>query len=316
MSESVTPRPIPEPGIFYDVPASVYFAWDAVNASFLKKMASRCAAVARYEADHPSPPTPAMLQGSVCHTQLFEPDKITNRYVVASDCASFLASGSNKGQPCGSPGRVLSGGQWYCGRHAGGHSWDDIPIVGDEESGGEAPAIVSEDMIAKAKAMAIRARWDHKIRELLVGARFEVCIVWVDPVTEMLCKARLDIYRPDTYQIGDLKTCEDASEDGFSKQIGDLGYDIQAAFYLDAATSLEGVLHDDFIFIAQEKEPPYVAAAYRLHQEAIALGRFRYRKALADVKWCKENDLWPGYSDHQIVPIHVTKYFFDKESHK
>ena len=308
--------PAPPPGIYYNVPAAVYFSWDAVNASFLKKMAAGCAAKARWEADHPKAPTPAMLQGSVCHTQLFEPEKIASRYVVAEDCACPLGSGPNKGQPCGSPGKVLSGGVWYCGRHSGGHSWDDIPLVFDEDAGGSEPAIISQDMIHTAQAMAVRARWDSKIRELLVGALFEVCIVWVDPVVGLTCKARLDIYRPDTYQIGDLKTCEDASEDEFARQIGDMGYDIQAAFYLDAATSLEGVIHEDFIFIAQEKVEPYVAAASRIKQEAVALGRFRYRNALADVKWCKENDYYPGYCDHNIRPISVTRYFFDRESKK
>ena len=38
MSEP-TPRPIPTEGIHYDVPASTYFSWDAVNASMLKQMA-------------------------------------------------------------------------------------------------------------------------------------------------------------------------------------------------------------------------------------------------------------------------------------
>jgi hypothetical protein len=314
MSEIAKPTLIdaPPPGIYYDIPSSTYFAWDAVNASFLKKMASGCAAKARYEADHPKPPTDAMIQGSVCHTQLFEPDNIATRYVIAGTCCAVKKT---DGAGCTHPGVILSGGGWYCGVHGKGRSWDDIPKASVED-GGEVPAIVTPEMIQKARDMAVRARWDHKIRELLFDARFEVCIVWIDPVTEVLCKARLDIYRPDTYQIGDLKTTDDASEEGFSRTIGDLGYDIQAAMYLDAATSLDGVIHEDFIFIAQENVQPYVAGACRLNQEAIALGRHRYRQQLANVKWCRENNQWPGYHDHQIIPINVTKFFFDKESRK
>lgn len=300
----------PAPGIYYDIPAFQYFKWDAVNASFLKHMA-KSASHARFNADVHSEPTPAMLQGSVCHTQLFEPDQIAKRYVVAGECSGV----TGKGAACTNQGKILSGGVWYCGVHGRGRSWDDLPVVADEECS-ESPAIITQEMIKNAQAMAIRARWDNKIREILVGAKFEVCIVWIDPVTEILCKARLDVYRPDTCQIADLKTCEDASEDGFSRTIGDLGYDIQAAFYLDAATSIAGELHDDFIFIAQEKTPPYVAAAWRLHQDAIGLGRHRYRKLLADYKWCRDNNLWPGYHDHQIAVINVTRYFFEKEKAK
>lgn len=311
MSESAL-IPAPPPGIYYDVPAAEYFKWDAFNASTAKKLVASgmCPEIVRYELDHPKPPTPSMLQGSVCHTQLFEPDKIASRYVVSTECCAI----TGKGVKCDNNGKMLSGGGWYCGVHSRGKSPDTIPSVLTED-GEIVPAVITEEMLVKAQQMAIRARWDNKIRDLLTGgASFEVCIVWVDPVVELLCKARLDVYKP--YQIADLKSCQDASEEGFSKTIGDLGYDVQAAMYLDAATSLDGVEHEDFVFIAQMSEPPYTAAAWRIGQQSVALGRHRYRRAMADWKACKENNVWPGFHDNLILPINVTRFFFERESRK
>ncbi len=310
----VTPspvRPIPTVGIHYDVPAEIYFAWDAVNASFLKRMA-RSAAHARWETDNPTDPTEAMLQGSCCHTCTLEPDEIEKRYAVADDCISI----TGKGGTCGNSGKILSAGRWYCGVHGKKVPRDPMPQVIGEDGDLINAAVVTVKQMAKAQAMAISVRRNRAAQELLNACRKEVCIVWVDPVTGVLCKARLDGYDDVNWRISDLKTCENASEDEFPKQIGDMGYDIQAAMYLDAATSLDGVLHDAFYFIAVEKSAPFVSVVYKAHQGMIALGRHRYRRLLTDYKWCVENNYWPGYADHQILPIQTTRYFFERESKK
>lgn len=304
-------RPVPAVGIFYDVPADEYFSWDAVNASFLKRMA-RSAAHARWETDHPKEPTPAMIMGSCTHTATLEPDKLDERYLVAADCSSVKGAGGS----CTSAGKIRSGGVWYCGVHGRNREPDELPKALTEDGELIEAAVVTVDQMAKAKAMAISVRNNRAARKLLDESRKEVCIVWVDSVTGVLCKARLDTHDYDGERVGDLKTCADASPDEFPRQIGDMGYDIQAAMYLDAATSVDGVLHEQFIFIAVEKEAPFVTACYKAHQEMIALGRHRYRRLLAAYQWCKENDLYPGYHDHQIMPITVPRYFFDQQKGK
>lgn len=295
------PRPIPTPGIYYDVPAAEYFAWDACNASTLKKM-SRSAAHARWEIDNPPPPTPAMIMGSVTHTAVLEPDKLKFRYCFADECAGIKGSG----EKCSNQGLMPSGGKWYCGVHSKGKYRDDLHGM----------EVVTSESLATAQAMAISVRKNRAATELLDASKKEVCIVWIDPVTEILCKARLDAYDESGLRVADLKTCEDASPDEFPRQIGDMGYDIQASFYLDAATSLNGELHDAFYFIAVEKSAPFVCAVYKSHQSMIQLGRNRYRQMLADYKWCVENNLFPGYHDHQIQPVSVTRYFYEREMHR
>ncbi len=310
------PRPIPTVGVHYDVPASVYFSWDAVNASLLKRIA-KSAKHARYEMDNPKAPTPAMLLGSCCHTALFEPDALATRYVVANDCEALLGSGPNKGQRCGASGRVLASGHWYCGRHCGGMTPDAMPKAFDEEGGEIAiDAVVTLDQLAIAKSVATSVRSDLAARELLNACRKEVCIVWIDPVTGILCKARLDGFDERGQRIIDLKTTDDASDDEFSDTIGKRNYDIQVAMYLDAATSITGELWEAFYFIACETSPPFVQAVTKCHQEVAALGRHRYRRLLLDYKWCIENQMFPGYHDHQITPISVTRFHFQKESRK
>lgn len=304
-------RPIPTPGIYFDIPAREYFAWDACNASALKVMA-RSAAHYRWQADNPKEATPAMIQGSCTHTAVLEPDKLATRYVVSEDCCATKGSGGQ----CTNAGKIRSGGQWYCGVHGKKVTPDVLEADLDEDGELIESPVVTADQMAKAQAMAISVQRNRASRDLLEPCRKEVCIVWIDPVTKVLCKARLDAYDPMSLKIPDLKTCEDASEDGFQRAIADHGYHIQAAFYLDAATSVSGEIHDGFYFIAVEKAAPFVSAVYKCHQELIQLGQHRYRKLLTDYQWCKENNLWPGYHDHQIVPVGVSRWFFDKESKK
>lgn len=302
-------KTVPAPGIYYDIPAKEYFGWDAVNASTLKRMA-QSAAHCQWEKDNPKEATPAMIVGSCTHAATLEPAELTRRYLVADNCSSIKGSGGT----CTNAGKILSGGIWYCGVHGKNRILDTISSALGEDGELIESAIVTIDQMHKAQAMAISVRRNRAARELLDASRKEVCVVWVDPVTQMLCKARFDAY--DGQRIPDLKTCEDASPEEFSRQIGDMGYDIQAAFYVDAATSIEGELHEQFYFIAVEKSAPFVCAVYKAHAELLALGRHRYRRLLADYKWCIENNMWPGYHDHQIEPIGCTKYFFDKESKK
>ena len=88
------------------------------------------------------------------------------------------------------------------------------------------------------------------------------------------CKCRADFLSNDENRIIDLKFVKDATPQGFSKACADYGYHIQNALYCDLIGASE------FLFIAIEKEAPFMCGIYKLSPEAIDLGRDLYKKAL------------------------------------
>jgi exodeoxyribonuclease VIII len=108
-------------------------------------------------------------------------------------------------------------------------------------------------------------------------------------------KCRLDHYN--SGNIFDLKTCNDASPKGFSRQIHNFGYHIQAAWYMDTC-KMAGLEADGFIFIAVEKELPYAIGLYELGADSLQAGRSAYKLALEKLERAKSTGDWPGYSEY------------------
>lgn len=107
-------------------------------------------------------------------------------------------------------------------------------------------------------------------------------------------KGRMD-YIPDAGNaIVDLKSCEDASPQGFQKAFTQHKYHVQAALYIDLCQSL-GIEREAFVFVCVEKAAPYCVAVYQVDEAAIVQGRADYKKALAIYQECNSTGVWPGY---------------------
>ena len=63
-------------------------------------------------------------------------------------------------------------------------------------------------------------------------------------------------------------------------------------------------LDDDpaFVFIFQEKNPPYLVNVVQLDDEAMEAGRQRMRIACEMFHGCTETGIWPGYCDYNQDP--------------
>lgn len=149
--------------------------------------------------------------------------------------------------------------------------------------------------------------------------------------------------------IGDLKTTEDASPEGFSKSIANWRYDVQHAYYMDGTRlALEqgkcnppqegkaelsvywtdpvtGVLcrcrpdfwrgyPKHFAFIAVEKKPPYAVGVYVLDSEGVEIGRAQYQHDLRVYAECVRSGVWPGYGD-KIQTISLPGWHANKNQH-
>ena len=136
----------------------------------------------------------------------------------------------------------------------------------------------------------------------------ERSLFWDDADTGVPCRARLD-WLPDPrggrLTIGDYKTTAgEAHPDLLAKAAGNYGYHIQHAHYVNGAAALG--LDDDpaFVFVFQEKTPPYLVNVVQLDAAAIRTGREAMRAATEIFRDCTAADSWPGYPmDIPEIPL-------------
>jgi hypothetical protein len=139
------------------------------------------------------------------------------------------------------------------------------------------------------------------------GGVAEQVLVWQDFDTGMWRRSMLDYRRGRI--IVDYKTAESASPAAFAKSAASYGYHQQDPYYRDGVTALN--LADDppvFLFIVQEKAPPYLVAVYDLADDDVQLGRQCNRMALERYRDCTESGIWPGYPADTIKTISLPRY--------
>jgi len=140
----------------------------------------------------------------------------------------------------------------------------------------------------------------HPMASALLNPEFghaEQSLFWRDPESGVLLRCRLDVLRDKVdgrLYIPDYKTCDSAHPDTFARSAANFGYHMQDAFYGDGARAL-GYEDPAFVFVAQEKEPPYLVSVVELDSEARRAGRGRYRRAITVYQECVTKGHWPGY---------------------
>ena len=252
---------LPQPGI-HSGDADQYFSASGLSRSMLRELSfPRTPAhfKARYidKITGPEEETDAMRLGTLTHRVVLEPDTCVDAFHVRPDGMKFTTK---------------EGMAW---RDA--HS--DKPIITAEQSA--AMLGMRESVLA------------HPIARRVIANSNREQNVFADADGVRL-KARLDLLPHNGNLLADLKTCEDASEGGFSKSIDSYRYDYQAAFYIDVC-NLVGKDFSQWLFIAVEKDPPYLCAIYALDAMAIEYGRRLYKRDLQLYRTCMETGKWPGY---------------------
>lgn len=161
---------------------------------------------------------------------------------------------------------------------------------------GDIPILRKELATCEAAAEGIRRQLGDEW--LPPGARFEIMLGW--NVGGVPCHGKVDILADD--HVGDLKTCEDALRASSDNSIYTMGYDVQAAAYLEAAEAerpeLAGRLRY-FLHFAEVEQLPDGARTVITVEVAgsmLELGRIRWKRAKALWLRCHEHNDWPGYS--------------------
>lgn len=265
------------PGV-YDIPADVYHRDPVVGGSLSssgarKLLPPHCPARFHYERQHPSAPSATFEFGHAAHKLVLG----VGPELVRIDATKWLTNAVKD--------------EVAAVRAAGG-----VPLKPD-----------AYDTV-HAMAAALRA---HPMAAALfnpANGQAERALFWQDRQTGTWLRALLD-WLPG-YQAGrrtifaDYKTCESASPEDLRRSINKYGYNQQAAWYLDGARALALADAAAFVFVCQEKAPPYLVTVAEPDSTSMQLARHLNRQAIDLYAECAANDRWPGYSDGvELIPL-------------
>jgi hypothetical protein len=256
--------------ILDNMPELEYHAHPALSSSGAKRIVQTCPAVFKYERDHGRAEKRAFDFGHAAHG---------------------LVLG------VGEPLVVVDADDW---RGKAAREERDAAYAA-----GKVPILASEHATVKAMADAI-------VADPLAGALFdrdkgtaERSIFWHDTRHDVERRARLDWLttiggRPCAV---DYKTTNSADPAAIRKTVANFHYHQQDAWYLDglAAAGLDDAA---FLFVFQEKTPPYLITVVELDYIARRVGRDLNTQALEVFAECTATGVWPGYSsDVELISL-------------
>lgn len=167
---------------------------------------------------------------------------------------------------------------------------------------GKIPLLTKQLEVVKAMAEAILL---HPTAAKLFDpdcGKSEQSVFWTEQRSGVELRCRYD-WLPDPVAgqrmvIPDYKTTDNGADEAtFGRSAANLGYPMQAAWYIDAAKAC-GLDEDAvFLFVVQEVKPPYLVNVIELPWLDVEVGRQRNRKAIDIYAECVRTDTWPGYGD-------------------
>lgn len=259
---------VTEPGVYDDMPNDVYHAdpvpGGSLSCSGAKKLLPPgCPARFKYERDNPPEPKPHFDLGHAAHKLVLGAG--ADIEVIEADSFRTKAAKQQRDEA-----------------HADGR----IPLLADDYEQVE------------AMAAALRA---HPIAKHLFNpdaGKPEQSLFWIDERSGIWRRARLD-WLPNRTEgrllVPDYKTARTADPQQLPRDAHNFGYHQQAAWYLDGIEALGLADEAVFLFVFQEKDPPYLVTVAEFDPTAIKIGRHLNRMAIAIYRDCVESDEWPGY---------------------
>lgn len=170
---------------------------------------------------------------------------------------------------------------------------------------GAVPIKPNDYDVVQEMAAAIR---EHPVASALISnGRPEQTLVWRDKRTGIWRRALLD-WLPESGAgrmiCTDYKTTNSAERGAIMKAVHSYGYHQQADWYLDGITTLELAEDPAFVFIFQEKTPPYLVTVAEIDAVAMRLAHDLNQQAIDVYRQCVKTDTWPGYGDEvALIPL-------------
>ncbi len=266
-----------KPGIHEGIPLKSYLSLPCFSKSMVTHL-SKSPKHLRHYLDHPEYyETNGMALGNLADTLLFEPDQFSARYweipPTYTNSQKEIAPWTKASKTC--------------------RAAEDAAVA-------QGLKLARRDDVETARIIVQNIRNHPLASKWLAEGKFQTTLIWQDPMTEVMCKGRPDIWLPE--RIVDLKLTQSASPAAFSRIINQFQYHVQASMYHDGRIFLEtGKYPVDvqlpFSFIVAEYEPPYDVVCYTLDMEAILCGRELFKQYVQVYADCCRMNQWPGYSN-------------------
>lgn len=215
-------------------------------------------------------PTPAMQLGTCFHVMLLEPHR-------ESEVLTVVPEGVDR--------RSKAGKEFFA----------------ELEQSGKIP--VKHEDYARLKGMVESVILDPVSRVIFQqNGSAELSIFWTEQTHGLRCKIRPDysVAPCEDWPNGlviDVKSAADASIEQFSNSAYGLGYHIASALYVDGFQAAYKTKEPPpFLFLAAEKEHPFVSAWYMAPDDWQTLGRLEYQRLIKMYSECKSSNFWPGYA--------------------
>lgn len=249
--------------IHENLPADEYFAIEAASNSYLKKV--RRSPAHAHDPEPDKKDTRNMEIGSALHMALLEPEKYAKTYHVAE--ADLRTDAFYKG----------------LAKDLGG----SVVLTRPE----------SRKIIGMQAAAYRNTRFARYMKSL---GRNELSVTSTDPETGVPIKCRFDRLGDSVFAF-DIKKCQDARGNEFSRAISNYGYYMQVAFYQHVWFCETGERLEEFPLIAIEEDSPHGVICHDLDEIALELGRIHYREALDTYARCRDSGVWPAYEDESEI---------------
>ena len=252
-----------ERGTYQSVPFSHYLAIPDISHSTASVANEQSPEHAEWGRENPKAATPAMSMGSALHCLALTPELYSEEVTVLD-----MASRNNNAY-------------WSLREDEP----DTIVLLAKEE---EIVYGMRDSIMGRPHIAALFSQ-PPEDRELTI--LWELEIPGDDPLK---CKSRLDLPLFSTSCICDLKTCEDASPNGFDRKVRYGSYGTQAAFYNQAAWAA-GHTPQSFVFLAIERKPPYGCMLHEVSQAMLAKRWGEMETTLRLLAANRTHVSWPGY---------------------
>ena len=228
-------------------------------------------------------PTDAMGFGTLVHGLTLQPSVVSSEIAVIPDSA-LTSNGQRRGK-----------------------AWDAFCEAT------EGKLRVFQEDYDRALTIAQKV-WSHPFYKFIFEKieQVEVPIYWTDPIEPVSCKGIPDIVAGEW--IIDLKTTRSLTgflqggEHLVSKQIAEMGYHLQAAFYLRGASIHYGDPKTRFAFLVVETEEPYRVYAIELKPEAITAGEVKMQRLLAEYVRRMQTGDWSEEGENSLLQVGVPSW--------
>lgn len=249
----------------HELSNEAYHGAEGISSSHLKCIHTKSLKHYRYEyilSPEPFQASPEMNLGKYVHAVMLEPEAAIKEFIVQPKMDRRTKKGKEAYEKFTS------------------------------ELGNRTPLLTEQLECANGMLLALKS--NAITSRILDGAVTEESIIHSDPFCGFR-KCRADILNEELGFVADIKIANAFSFRKFENDIRYLGYDLQAAYYLDQWSM------DKFIVICVESEPPFDIVVYEFSDELIAQGRAKYEAALEKLLLARDTNEWPGRAESMVV---------------